>query len=296
MASSNILIFDENKTNMKTDEAYLADTQRLGGVQTGIASSQLHNKTLYQVSLVSYAIAQLMEANGYDANDSDAVSTFVSNLSSSILQKVTDKATASEVSTGTVDNKWISPAKLASLFPLPVSKGGTGRNTLTADNVLVGNGTGTVSFRPIISNGFDSSNTGIPTAGGVVSYVSNKIQLNTLSNLTSYGKRFGQVEDVALRNDASCYYIDLGDSVRLAFVSPGDIYEEEASETDEAYLRFSDIGCSTCLGFISSAYRSMSGWALIFNSKNAIGFDANTTGSTFFTAKEYTIFICLKQE
>lgn len=146
MPSSNIKIFDENKQNMKTDEEYTSDAQRLNGVQTGIASSSLQNKTLYQVSLVAYAIAQVMEANGYDANDTDAVLTFVSNLSSSLVQKIADKASSAEVSTGTNDYKFVTPAGVASLFPLAVGKGGTGRNTLTSNAVLSGNGTGQVKM------------------------------------------------------------------------------------------------------------------------------------------------------
>ena len=118
MASTNFKLFDENKTNMMSDAEYNINTQRLNGVQAGIASSQLQNKTLYQTSLVSYALAQIMMQNGYDANDSAAVSAFVSNISDSLLQKVLDKSTSSEAQAGTVTNKWISPAtmKAAALF------------------------------------------------------------------------------------------------------------------------------------------------------------------------------------
>ena len=146
MPSSNIKIFDENKQNMKTDEEYTSDAQRLNGVQTGIASSSLQNKALYQVSLVAYAMAQVMEANGYDANDTDAVLTFVSNLSSSLVQKVADKASSTEVLTGTNNYKFVTPAGIASLLPLTVGKGGTGRNSLTSNAVLSGNGTSQVKM------------------------------------------------------------------------------------------------------------------------------------------------------
>lgn len=112
MPSSNILLFDANKANMMSDEQYNTNTQRLNGVQSGIASSQLQNKTLYQVSLVAYAIAQIMNQNGLDANDTAAVSAFVANLSGTMLQKVYDKASQEEANSGIVDNKWISPAKL----------------------------------------------------------------------------------------------------------------------------------------------------------------------------------------
>lgn len=109
MATNNIKIFDQNKANMLTDEAYNTSTQRLNGVQQGIASSQLQNKTLYQVSLVAYAIGQMMQANGLNANDADAVSTFAGNLSSTIVQKILDKASTTEAKNFTVNNKFITP-------------------------------------------------------------------------------------------------------------------------------------------------------------------------------------------
>lgn len=109
MATNNIKIFDQNKANMLTDEAYNTSTQRLNGVQQGIASSQLQNKTLYQVSLVAYAIGQMMQANGLNANDADAVSTFAGNLSSTIVQKILDKASTAEAKNFTVNNKFITP-------------------------------------------------------------------------------------------------------------------------------------------------------------------------------------------
>lgn len=110
MASTNIKLFDENKANMKSDGDYATDPQRLMGVQSGVASSQLQNKTLYQTTLVANAIAQMMVNNGYDANDSDAVSTFVNNLSSTVLQKVLDKATEDEAKAGINNTKFLTPA------------------------------------------------------------------------------------------------------------------------------------------------------------------------------------------
>ena len=110
MASSNILLFDANKANMMSDEQYNTNTQRLNGVQSGIASSQLQNKTLYQCSLVAYAIAQVMNQNGLDANDTAAVSAFVANLSGTMLQKVADLATTEEAKAGVATGKWMSPA------------------------------------------------------------------------------------------------------------------------------------------------------------------------------------------
>ena len=110
MASSNIKLFDENKGNMLTDTEFNISTQRLNGLQTGVASSQLQNKAMYQASLVAYAIAQIMLQNGLNANDTDAVSAFVANLSGTLLQKVHDVATTEEAKAGTATGKWMSPA------------------------------------------------------------------------------------------------------------------------------------------------------------------------------------------
>lgn len=109
MATNNFKLFDENKANMMGDTEYGVNPQRLNGVQTGVASSELNNKFAYQMSLVAYSIAQMMNANGIDANDTQAVSAFVNGLSSTVMQKVLDKATEEEVIKGIVDNKYITP-------------------------------------------------------------------------------------------------------------------------------------------------------------------------------------------
>lgn len=124
MASTNIKIFDENKANMKSDGDYAIDPQRLMGVQSGVASSQLQNKTLYQTTLVANAIAQMMVNNGYNANDSDAVSTFVNNLSSTVLQKVLDKGTITDVY-NEEQNKFVSPYILNTWVKSSVSESAT---------------------------------------------------------------------------------------------------------------------------------------------------------------------------
>lgn len=110
MPTSNFKLFDENKTNAMSDAEYASANQRLNGVQSGIASSKLQNKFQIQVSMVAYAIAQLMVQNGYDATDSTAITTFVSNLSNSVLQKVIDKATTAQAQAGTDNTKWMTPA------------------------------------------------------------------------------------------------------------------------------------------------------------------------------------------
>lgn len=121
MPANNFKLFDENKQNMLSDQEYQASQQRLGGVQAGIASSMLNNKFAYQMSLIAYAIAQMMNANGYDATDALAVSAFVGNLSSSVLQKVIDKATTAEAQAGTNTLKWMTPALVKSFYTYMVA-------------------------------------------------------------------------------------------------------------------------------------------------------------------------------
>lgn len=112
MPTNNFKLFDENKANLITDTEYANSTQRLNGVQTGVASSQLNNKFAYQVSLVAYAIAQIMNQNNLDASDTLAVSAFVGNLGAALLQKVADKASSVEAAAGVLDNKYITPATM----------------------------------------------------------------------------------------------------------------------------------------------------------------------------------------
>ena len=147
MATSNIKLFDENKGNIMPDETYNSNAQRLNGVQSGIASSQLQNKFQYQVSLVTYALGQIMIANGYDALDSAAVSAFVNNMSSSLLQKVVDKANQTQAQSGTDDTKYMTSAKVKLLIDYILS-----HNITISGNV---NFTGTVSGKsPVADNNF----------------------------------------------------------------------------------------------------------------------------------------------
>ena len=137
MPTNNFKLFDENKANMMTDDDYAVNQQRLNGVQSGVASSQLQNKTLYQTALMCYALAQIMAANGYDANDANAVSTFVNNLSSTMVQKVKDRASELEVKTGANVNKYITPGDfMTSLNYLTKAKYGENDPTTSTEGTL----------------------------------------------------------------------------------------------------------------------------------------------------------------
>ncbi len=71
MATTNFLQFDSQQTNMLSDANYDSDTERRSGFVTGISRSILFNKTLFQSSTMSTAIANVLAARGYDAIDSD---------------------------------------------------------------------------------------------------------------------------------------------------------------------------------------------------------------------------------
>lgn len=132
MPTNNFKLFDQNKANLLSDTEYANATQRLNGVQTGVASSQLNNKFAYQVSLVAYAIAQIMNQNGLDATDTLSVSAFVGNLGGSLLQKVADKASTAEAVAGVIANKYISPATMKAAALL--LSGGVMNGTINMNN------------------------------------------------------------------------------------------------------------------------------------------------------------------
>ena len=162
MASSNIKLFDENKGNMLSDSEFNTSNQRMNGLQTGVASSQLQNKAMYQASLVAYAIAQIMMQNGLNANDTDAVSAFVANLSGTMLQKVYDLATTEEAKAGVATGKWMSPA----LVKAAIGK------TLTDKNYLPKSG-GTMTGN-LILNANPTANLGAATK----QYVDSKVEVS----------------------------------------------------------------------------------------------------------------------
>lgn len=193
MAGTNIKLFDENKGNIMGDGEYAGNAQRLNGVQSGVASSALNNKFAYQMSLVCYAIAQMMNANGLDANDTLAVSAFVSNLSNSVLQKVIDKASTSDVVAGTTNNtKWITPLLAKTLI----------LNTL-AGNITVG---GLLTAASLKVNGA-STLTGAATFGNTVT-----LNRNPTANLQAATKQY--VDSGLTSNLGACLKFKLLDTFK----------------------------------------------------------------------------------
>ena len=164
MPTNNFKLFDQNKANILSDTEYANATQRLNGVQTGVASSQLNNKFAYQVSLVAYAIAQIMNQNGLDASDTLAVSAFVGNLGGALLQKVADKASTAEAAAGVLTNKYISPATLKAAALL--LSGGVMFGTLDMNNNKITNlPTPTSNSEPATKEYVDGWNVGYTKIG-----------------------------------------------------------------------------------------------------------------------------------
>ena len=56
---------NETKTNVMSDTDYANHTQRSNGVQSGVASSALHNKLYRQVSMMSKALADFIASQAF---------------------------------------------------------------------------------------------------------------------------------------------------------------------------------------------------------------------------------------
>lgn len=189
MPANNFKIFDQNKANLLSDNEYANSTQRLNGVQTGVASSQLNNKFAYQVSLVAYAIAQIMNQNGLDATDTLSVSAFVGNLGGSLLQKVADKASTAEAVAGVVANKYISPATMKAAALL--LSGGVMSGTLNMNNNKITNLPAPTSNSEPATKGYVDGN----------AFVSKKVKLFDLTITPSNKNPSSLIPEIRLDSD-----------------------------------------------------------------------------------------------
>lgn len=68
---TNFKVFNEQFQNAMTDEEYMAEAQRTGGLVDGIAKTRMHNKLFRQTSIMTAALAQYMANKGYTATDED---------------------------------------------------------------------------------------------------------------------------------------------------------------------------------------------------------------------------------
>ena len=189
MPTNNFKLFDQNKANLLSDTEYANSTQRLNGVQTGVASSQLNNKFAYQVSLVAYSIAQIMNQNGLNATDTLSVSAFVGNLSGSLLQKVADKASSAEAAAGVLTNKYISPATMKAAALL--LSGGVMSGTLNMNNNKITNLPAPTSNSEPATKGYVDGN----------AFVSKKVKLFDLTITPSNKNPSALISEIRLDSD-----------------------------------------------------------------------------------------------
>lgn len=88
MATNNILVFcpTDSGTNLLTQVAYAAATDRSSGNQPGIASSKLNNKALRQANFIASQFAQyLCDKTGNDVLDDNNVATLLATIKSAFL-------------------------------------------------------------------------------------------------------------------------------------------------------------------------------------------------------------------
>lgn len=71
MANTNFKIFAESATDLQTDAEYSTDSQRINGVEPGLAVAAMHNKLYKQATIMVAAIAQVLVERGFDAMDNN---------------------------------------------------------------------------------------------------------------------------------------------------------------------------------------------------------------------------------
>ena len=103
MANTNFLQFDSNQTNMLSDSIYSNDTQRISGVSSGIARSNLYNKHAFQTSTMCKAIADFLVDNNVNAMDNNltALKNSIANVFATIsMDSQNVKITGTQTITG----------------------------------------------------------------------------------------------------------------------------------------------------------------------------------------------------
>ena len=96
---NNFQIFNEanNSDITMSDEDYALYPQRINGLTLGMADLVVHNKMFRQLSIMTKAVADMIEDKGYDALDSD-LTDLTDNLKSAI-EDVAEAKVDSRIST-----------------------------------------------------------------------------------------------------------------------------------------------------------------------------------------------------
>lgn len=71
MAETNFKVFAESADDLMSDINYSTDSQRINGVEPGLAKSDLHNKLYKQSTVMVAALAQVLVERGFNALDND---------------------------------------------------------------------------------------------------------------------------------------------------------------------------------------------------------------------------------
>lgn len=125
-------------TNLLTDAAYLAASDRVNGNQPGIASSALNNKLGRQTSLVAMAVAQFIaDAQATNVDDTLTYAQLLALLQASIGPGRRARFTA--------NGSWVCPPGITTVFATAAGGGGGGGATLAATappNIVSGAGGG----------------------------------------------------------------------------------------------------------------------------------------------------------
>ena len=240
MPDNNFLIFDSNKSNMSSDTEYASDSQRASGVQSGIASSKLQNKTLYQLSTMCVAMANFINSNGLNATDTSA-SALSQNLLASVLGKISDKSGTLSDSDKNVDNKFITPKTLFefndnySLFKMyKMADNLTGSFSFSTTNSTINsNMVIEIDYSSIPNDIFNKAVAIYMKAQGVVEVIANAgipdIRIYTIYNETSrdydfiYRKEFNGLSQYDYARDnfslnfvyCFCHPVKYQDSIKL---------------------------------------------------------------------------------
>ena len=93
MATTNILEFNVQKSNMMSDSSYSSSSQRNSGVTLGLADSSLHNKLFRQTSLMAAALAKAVQQSGYDVLDTSTAESIATNILSLLKFSLSDSTT-----------------------------------------------------------------------------------------------------------------------------------------------------------------------------------------------------------
>lgn len=80
--ANHFLIFDENNQNSITDTTYSNNDQRQNGFTSGVARSDVFNKSLRQATVMASAIGEILKEKGYSVSDTTDFATLVGYIKS----------------------------------------------------------------------------------------------------------------------------------------------------------------------------------------------------------------------